>query len=368
MWGKKKTLLLSCYLICFNMKYIRFILVFIYFIGVFCSCSTDVDMYADYKDVPIIYAMLDSRADTNYVKITRAFCGTNDNPINANDVALISDSSNYPGKLDVRFIELKSTLGNKYEPTGRVLILDTLTIHNKEVGVFYSPDQVVYYTPEHLKVGTGSERYSYRFVAVKPDGDTVTAKTTMVGNEEFSIETRGVNFQLAPTNALGRLYFRADGVAPLYDVKMEFNYREQKSGQEMKMKKISRSFGTRTISEYTHLIGNSYYLEYSLNWLFNTLGNAIGGDTVVDANHPNVVRYIDDFIISISAGGDELNYYYLANQAQMASPVSLISVYTNIEGGYGLFSSRTTIKREAKLTSSCKRDLFSISAWGFKEN
>lgn len=366
--GKKKTLLLSRCLICFNMKYMRFIPVLLFFIGIFYSCSTDVDLYAEYKDVPIIYAMLNSRADTNYVKITRAFCGTNDNPINANDVALISDSSNYPGKLDVRFIELKSTYGNKYEPTGRVLILDTLTIHDKEEGVFYSPDQVVYYTPEHLNVGTDSERYSYRFVAVKPDGDTVAARTTMVGNEEFSIETRGVNFQRTPTNALGKLYFRADGIAPLYDVKIEFNYREQKAGQEMQMKKISRSFGTRTISEYTHLVGNTYYLEYSLNWLFNTLGNAIGGDTVVDANHPNVVRYIDDFIISISAGGDELNYYYLANQAQMDSPISLISVYTNIEGGYGLFSSRTTIKREAKLTSSCKRDLFSVSAWGFKED
>lgn len=349
------------------MRISYFIPVFTLFIAIFYSCSTDVDLYADYKDVPIIYAMLDSHADTNYVKITRAFCGTNDNPINANEVALIYDSSNYPEKLDVRFIELKSIYGNKYEPTGRVLILDTLTIHDKEEGVFYSPDQVVYYTSEHLKVDTGDGKYSYRLLAVKPDGDTITARTTMVGNEEFSIETGGMNFQLAPTDAVGKLFFRADGAASLYDVKIEFNYREQKAGQEMQMKKISRSFGTKTIDEYAHLIENTYYLEYSLNWLFNTLGNAIGGDTVMDANHPNVVRYMDDFIISISAGGDDLNYYYLANQWQINSPISLVTTYTNIEGGYGLFSSRTTIKREAKLTSSCKRDLFSVSAWGFKE-
>jgi hypothetical protein len=326
-----------------------------------------VDLYADYKDVPIIYAMLDSRADTNYVKITRAFCGTNDNPINANEVALIYDSSNYPEKLDVQFIELKSIYGNKYEPTGRVLILDTLTIHDKEEGVFYSPDQVVYYTTEHLNVGMGDDKYSYRLLTVKPDGDTVKARTTMVGNEEFSIETGGMNFQLAPTDAVGKLFFRADGAASLYDVKIEFNYREQKAGQEMKSKKISRSFGTKTIDEYSHLIGNTYYLEYSLNWLFNTLGNAIGGDTVMDANHPNVVRYMDDFVISISAGGNDLNYYYLANQGQTNSPISLVTTYTNIEGGYGLFSSRTTIKRTVTLSSSCKRDLFSVSAWGFKE-
>ena len=64
---------------------------------VFNSCSTKVDLYAEYKDIPIVYAMLNPKSDTNYIKITRAFCGTNDHFINANDMALIADSSNYPG-------------------------------------------------------------------------------------------------------------------------------------------------------------------------------------------------------------------------------------------------------------------------------
>ena len=365
---RKKIRLLPCHKKLFNMKNIHFKSVLLLFVAIFSSCSTKVDLYADYKDIPVVYGLLDSSQDTNFIRINRAFSGSNDHPINANEVALIADSCNYPGKLDARLIELKSTNGDKYEPTGRVLMLDTLTIHDKVEGVFYSPDQMVYYTPERLMAGSGSERFSYRFVAVKPDGDTILGRTTMVGNEEFSIETGGMSFQLAPTDAVGKLYFRADGVASLYDVKIEFNYREQKSGQGMKTKKISRSFGTKTLDEYTHLIGNSYYLEYSPNWLFNTLGDAIGGDTVVDANHPNVVRYIDDFVISISAGGDELYYYYLANQAQANSPISLVTAYTNIDGGYGLFSSRTTIKRVANLSGRCKRDLFSVSAWGFKED
>lgn len=37
------------------------------------ACSTDVDLYADYKDVPVIYGLLDATADTNYIKITRVF-------------------------------------------------------------------------------------------------------------------------------------------------------------------------------------------------------------------------------------------------------------------------------------------------------
>ena len=331
------------------------------------ACSTDVEMYAEYKDVAIIYAMLDARADTNYIKITRAFCGTNDNYIDANEVALIYDSSNYPGKLDVRIIELKNTNGGPYEPTQREFVLDTLTIHNKEEGTFYAPHQIVYYTTEQFNMGANGSKYKYRLIIVKPDGDTVTAQTSMVGNEEFTIVSGSANFQIDQTDAMGKILFMADGSASLYDIKIQFNYREQLAGQEMKHKNISRSFGTKPIYDFHKVENteNTYYQEYSLNWLFNTLANAIGGDTIVNPNHPNVVRYLDDFVISISAGGDELNYYYIANQAQLNSPVALVSTYTNIDGGYGLFSSRTTIEKKMKLSAITLRDLYGKESWGF---
>lgn len=351
------------------MKYFHFILIFTLSTTIFSSCSTDVDLYAEYKDIPVIYAMLNPKADTNFVKITRAFCGTNDDPINANQVALVYDSSNYPNKLDARIMELKSTNGSAYEPNGRILVLDTITLHHKESGTFYSPDQLFYYTTEPFNTGENGTKYKYRLVVVKPDGDSLMAQTAIVGNAEFAIMTGGVGFQAAPTNELRKIMFRADEFASLYEVTMQFNYREQKAGQEMKGKHIKRSFGTRAIDDYHRLEGtdNSYYLEYSVNWLFNALAVAIGGDTIYNPNHPNVTRYIDDFVISISAAGDDLTYYYLASQAQMNSPMSLISTYTNIEGGCGLFSSRTKIERVVALSPNTKRELFGMTAWGFKE-
>ena len=351
------------------MKNIRFILILCISITIFCSCSTDVDIYTEYHDIPIVYAMLNPKADTNFVKITRAFCGTNDHHIDAGAVALVSDSSNYPGKLEARIVELKRLNGNAYEPTGRVMTLDTITLHGKESGTFYSPDQVFYYTTEPFNTGENGSKYKYRLVVVKPDGDSLTAQTAMVGNAEFAIMTGGVDFQMTPTNENGRIMFRADAFASLYEVTIQFNYREQWADQDIKEKCVRRTFGTRTIVEYGKLEGsdNSYYLEYSRNWLFNELAMAIGGDTIYDVNHPNVIRYIDDFVISISAAGDDLAYYYLASQAQLNSPMSLVTTYTNIEGGYGLFSSRAQIKRTAILSPSTKRGIFAIAPWGFKE-
>jgi hypothetical protein len=192
----------------------------------------------------------------------------------------------------------------------------------------------------------------------------------MVGNEEFAILTSGVGFQAAPTETVRRIMFRADGLASLYEVAIQFNYREQRNGQGIVKKSVDRSFGTRTLSEFHQLEGtnNSYYLEYSENWLFNALAYTIGGDTIYDANHPNVTRYIEDFVITISAAGDDLAYYYIADQAQAESPMSLITTYTNIEGGYGLFSSRTKIERVAKLSANTKRELYGMTSWGFKQD
>ena len=73
-------------------------------LAMFNACSTDVELYADYKDIPVIYGLIDAEQDTNYVRINRAFSGSNDNPINANEVALIADSCNYPGKLNAYLV------------------------------------------------------------------------------------------------------------------------------------------------------------------------------------------------------------------------------------------------------------------------
>ena len=110
--------------------------VFLLLVGLlgFNACSTDVELYADYKDIPVIYGLLDASQDTNYVRINRAFSGSNDHHINAHEVALVEDSSNYPGKLRAYIVEYKGGYGGSYVPTGDTLELDTMTVHNKQEG------------------------------------------------------------------------------------------------------------------------------------------------------------------------------------------------------------------------------------------
>lgn len=334
---------------------------------VFYSCSTKVNLYSDYKDIPVIYGIIDVTADTNFIKITKAFCGTNDDPIDATEAALIYDSSNYSEKLEAYIIELQSIGGQPYQATGRKFILDTVVIHNKDHGTFYAPEQTLYYTTENFKTNNENNKYKYRLFIIKPDGDTVTATTTTVGGD-FAIINTGIGFQSAPTDAMSNLRFRVIEEAPVYEVGMRFNYWEQHTGQPMEHKYVSWSFGVRPLSgyEYVEFSGNVYMLHYSPNRLFNHLNNAIGNDTVWDINHPNVIRYADSFVVSISAGGKEIFEYLETTEVSENGIVPPVMIYSNINGGYGMFSSRCKISKQLRLSYWTLHDLYN-KPWGFVE-
>jgi hypothetical protein len=323
----------------------------------FNACSTDVELYADYKDIPVVYGLIDATTDTNFVRINRAFSSSNDNPINAYEVALIADSCNYPGKLDARIIEYKSGFGNQYSPTGRVFVLDTMTIHDKDTGIFYAPNQKVYYTTDIFKQNNASNHYKYRLVIYKGN-DTITSETGIVGGEDFKILTWQTSFMSDSTSNSGKISFTSADNTAFYDVKMYFNYREKHGATEVN-KQVKWDFGTKSVDELYYEDGY-YVVAYGMNSLFNLLERAIGSDTI------GVTRYFDEnpIEIVIAAGGEEL-YNYIQINAQAGGLSQSIPDYTNINGGYGVFSSRINKSRTAKISSLAAAGLYGKTAWHF---
>ena len=330
------------------------------------SCSSEVEIYTDYKSIPVVFGLLDVKADTNFIKITKTFCGSNDNLLNANEVAQIFDSCNYPGKLDAYIVELRSVQGQEYQPTGRKIFLDTVTIHNKHAGVFYAPHQKLYYTTEKFYENNAANKYRYRLYVIKPDFDTVTSETAVVSGD-VDIYSSKMNFSSTPTDAHSTMLFSSTEGGMLYEITMKFNYREGHSGGPMTRKEVSWTYGAKNIGEYERVPGNEnlYRHYYSPNSLFILLEQAIGNDTVWDVNHPNVVRYIDDFVVSISAAGESLSIYSQYLQTAQSN-FSLSTEYSNIKGGCGLFSSRVLVSHKVELSPGTKHDLFR-EPWGFLE-
>ncbi len=326
-------------------------------VGLLGSCSTKVELYSDYKDVPIVYGLINVMQDTNYVKIFRAFSGSNDQPINAHEVALIADSSNYPGKLDARIVEYKNTYGLQYNPTGREIILDTITIHNKLEGDFYAPDQKVYYTTERFNTNNASQNVKYKYkLVIRKEADTVTSETGIVGGSDFRIITSSVTFTPNAHNKTGRIMFKPAENAAVYEVRIEFNYKEKRPNADTVYKKVGWSFGTMMTNELGSE-GNLYSVTYKQDALFNALASAIGNDTLY------VERFIGDTRVYVSAGGLEL-YNYIQVNSPSESLSQSIPDYTNINGGFGVFSSRINIDSRVSLSNYTIQQLLN---WGFRQ-
>ena len=329
----------------------------------FSSCRPDVDLYTDYREIPVVYALIDAQADTNFIRINRAFYVENENSVDIDETTLLCDSSNYSGKLNAYFEELKSSSGNAFQPTGRKLLLDTLTKHNK-----------LYYTTEKFNTSNGNNKYRYKLYVVLPNTDTVTAETGIVKSDialssptpDYYTNTPLMDFYPF-TEEYGAVDFSPTEEAVLYEIGVKFNYREVHADQPLVEKEVSWSYGPRHLLVYEKVPSSGFYrLYYPAKDLFVALENTFGNDTVWDLNHPNVIRYYDGVEVTISAAGEAFyNYYQLSSVLQQGLGASL--EYSNIEGGYGVLSSRTLVKFESGITARTKYELFR-KPWGFLEH
>ena len=319
----------------------------------FNACSTDVDLYADYKDITVVYGLLDPGRDTNYVKINKAFLG----PGNAFDIALIADSCNYPNKLDAKIIEYRAPAGGNNYQVNKTLNLDTITIHDKELGTFYAPDQLVYYTPGKIK--SNSDYYKYKYVLQIDRGDTLlTAETDIVGGELFMIDPKPLGFNAEK----GQVKWYPCPNAAVYEVVVKFYFTEVSPGMDSVKRCMTWSLGTHPASEITEDHGK-LLLNYKSSVFYTTLASFLGDDTL---KH-DVDRIISDYClgVSVAAGGEEL-YKFITVNGPSSSIVQTIPEYTNINGGgYGVFSSRAS--KELRVKMSSIPHLIAHENWRFRQ-
>ena len=304
-------------------------------VAFFDSCSTKVDLYGDYKDIAIVYGLLDYTLDTNYIRIGKAFMGYGD----AEEIAQIADSCNYPGKLEAKLIETQ---------TNRVIELDTITMYNKEAGIFYNDVQPVYYTTENI-----NPTRNYKLEITKPDGSLITSSTSIVGGESFKITNTSIN--LSSTAQKASVTWSPATNASLYEIILSFEWEESDV-----TKKIEMSLGTHKTSEITMDHG-AMTLPFSPQLFFNTLQTYFSDDP----DPSSVVRRFnrDNFKISIAAGGQDLATYIEANAPSSSIAQSTLD-WTNIKNGYGVFSSRVNIEKRVPISTQTAIEL-TEKGWGF---
>lgn len=297
------------------------------------SCSNKVDLYCYDGDTTIVYAMLDSNADTNFFKITHSFVG---------DVSQLShdyQANNYNyDEIDVTFSGVFD--GNTQPQT---FTLDTISkwIPYDENSQFYSGcRQTYYYTTQKLLEG---KEYTLN-VLRKEDNVNVIAKTLTINSFNFKKPFPNQILQFKDVKK-GTVEWRVPDIttffhstAAYFEVAGYFHYKELMPGStDTAYRSIYWPFGSDTEENLLTTQNNDIY--YSMNYTPEALFTILSNNQYLNENSPiGVQRFFGKFEIKISAIGEELYNYYLVTNS--TSAIQDVPNYSNVENGIGIVSSR----------------------------
>ena len=303
------------------------------------SCTPEFSQIAEYKDITIVFGLLNINEDTQYVKIQKAYLTEG----NAYEEARNPENLYYYDKIDVSMNELE--MNGRQARVIKNIPLYMTTAVPKDEGVFANPEQVLYYTTEKLSVD-----HEYQLVIKnKESGKVVTGQTAVVG--DFSVVTP-ISSYLNMTNPKSVIKFYAAQNAVAYDLYMIFRYIEKnrETGEIVKHGVIRWKIGS---------LGEQHGSTVILNYLPVSFYSIVAANLEPD---PTVYRYAygECLDIEISAAGESYKTYLDVN-APSSSIVQDKLEFTNMETedgtAYGIFSSRNITVRTYGLHSIAEDSL-----------
>jgi hypothetical protein len=296
---------------------------------VFNSCSEDFKVAAPYKDVTIIYGLLDMRDTAHYIRIQKAFLDENKSAI---DMSKIADSNFYKD-LDVKVREISGA---------SVLNTTSLTRVNmetegfpKDTGAFFASPNYAYKFKRQL-----NPAYKYRLVVLNPaTGDIDSSEINILDTSDLKVSWRP-NFIFANTvpasTALYQMFANPTANVKYLEGIVRFHWLDS-----------NLVTGTQTPDSADYLFDSKAPdgkpLQAAHASVYTFLKDAMGVPPT------NSVRLMDSVDFFIYGGGVDFYNYIVTTQLQSGGLTSgqIKPLYTNIKGKdvYGIFSTRTFVSK-----------------------
>lgn len=289
------------------------------------ACDNDLDLTAEYKDIPVVYGVFSRANEVNYVKIEKAFLGADGE--NALEIAQIPDSVFY-ANIDVSLERLSD---NRVYNLERVLASDEGI--EREEGVFVSDPFYLYKLelPEDDELVGGGE---YELTINRGD-DKPLIKATTVILDDFT-------FNLPATPGEITIRYRNQGLswinndeAAFYDVKMKLRFLEQNPDDQL----YYEDSILWPVDEFQIAQVGDANFAYDLDGeaMFRYLGNTLDDNEGFGRIFVNF-----DFIIDVA--GHEIKDYIDITQANTGITSSqVVPNFTNLSEGFGIFSSKNSL-------------------------
>ena len=286
------------------------------------SCETDFDVNANWKDVTIVYGLIDPNNEDQLIKINKAYLGQGD----AIQMASISDSTNYaPSNLIVKIHRVREQVFNTYDTLSTVVLTDTVL--DKDDGLFSTDDNIIYTFKKPSSFYNTNSIYVLEILNLS-SGQKVTSETEIINS--FSFESLNPSFEWGLYNGelADSLRFRTKNIewqnsknGVIYQLDILINYLE--SGT------VNSLSWSQPIVEYS---SGNMSLKIKGDQFFQFLENNLDNNTTKQFLNLDLVMTI---------GAQDLKTYIDVNQP-FSGIVQERPVFSNIDNGVGLFSSRYT--------------------------
>jgi len=302
--------------------YMKFQNLFFLFLILFSSCETDFDVNAQWEDVTIVYGLIDPNIEDQLIKINKAFLGQGD----ALQMASIADSSNYnPSDLHVKIHRIRQQAFNQYDTLSSVTLNDTIL--DKDDGLFSTDNNIIYTFKKPSSFYNTNSLYALEIINLI-SGHKVTSQTEIINT--FSFESLNPSFEWGLYNGdlPDSLKFRTKNIewqpstnGVIYQLDIVINYIENNDTINLPW--------SQPLVEYT---SGNMSLKIKGDQFFQFL------TTNLTNNTPKQFLNLD---LVMTVGSDDLKTYINVNKP-FSGIVQERPVFSNINNGVGLFSSRFT--------------------------
>lgn len=296
------------------------------------SCSTDVDLLDEYKPITVVYCLLNTQDNTQYIKVNKAYLGEG----NALVMAAQNDSINYqPGEIDVTLQKINPSTGQVIQT---ITCLDTTGIP-KDDGLFSNPAQILFYTTEAIDANS-----NYKLIVNRHDDNAqITSTSSIVGNVTvtYPSTTIGLYNNLTSSYLNPQIRWLQASNARVYNVVVRFTYYQNQISPPGPVDTLTLDYNLGNIDDANST--TSYFLPLDGERYFQFIGSSIPPDN-------NLNRTANDSLgIIVTAGAEDFYTYILVNEPSIGL-IQEKPVFTNISNGTGIFSSRWKDSFEFKMS------------------
>lgn len=295
----------------------------------FQSCKEEVDLIGEFEETAVVYGLLDKSDSVHMIKINRAFIG----PGNSIEIAKIPDSSYF----DNLVVTIEERVGGSLQRSWT--LSDTLVDNKDEGGIFYAPQQKLYYFETPPSSPLLDDAVYKLHIDVNNGQFEVTGETGIVSGMNSQASTQNFSFRFAnnPSDYRSTSLGVSTGNAYQINAKLTTNFREW-TGTSYVDKSFEWNLGEIETTPNKSIVfiagGQTFY---------GLMASACeAGDPAVDK------RTFTSFDVVVTGGAEELYNYILVNQPSsslaQSKPTYTNLTATNDHPVIGIFSSRQTLR------------------------